>query len=68
MPSDRAVDRLDPDKRHQLNNLIASWQMEKMPLGDAEIEVLARYLLGEIDADERRRLLDELLVVPEFKN
>jgi len=32
-----------------------------MPLSDAEIEVLALYLLGEIDADERRRRLDALL-------
>jgi hypothetical protein len=61
MPSNRAVDRLDAEKRHQLNNLIASWRMENMPLGDAEIDILARYVLGEIDADERRRLLDELL-------
>ncbi len=61
MPSERALDRLDAEKRRQLDNLIASWRMEKMPLGDDEIEVLARYLLGEFDADERRRLLDELL-------
>jgi hypothetical protein len=61
MPSNRAVDRLDTEKRHQFDNLIASWRMENMPLGDAEIEILARYILGEIDAGERRRLLDELL-------
>jgi hypothetical protein len=42
MPSDRAVDRLDAEKRHQLDNLIASWRMENMPLGDAEIDILAR--------------------------
>jgi hypothetical protein len=34
--------------------------MENMPLGDAEVDILARYILGEIDAAERRRLLDEL--------
>ncbi|MGW7686078.1 antitoxin VbhA family protein [Kribbella sp. NPDC054772] len=61
MPSDRAVDRLDAEKRHQLDNLIASWRMENMPLSAPEIDILARYILGEITADERTRLLDELL-------
>ncbi len=56
----RAVDRLDDQKRRQLENLAASWKMENMPLGEAEIEVLALYLLGEIDAAERRRRLDSL--------
>ncbi|MFF0345398.1 antitoxin VbhA family protein [Kribbella sp. NPDC004875] len=60
MPSNRAIDRLSPDKRRQLDNLIASWQMENMPLTAPEIDVLARYVNGEITADERRRLLDEL--------
>ena len=46
MPADRAIDRLDEDQRHQLKNLIASWQMERMPLTAPEIEVLALYLLG----------------------
>jgi hypothetical protein len=59
--TNRAIDRLDEQKRHELDNLVASWQMERMPLSDAEIEVLALYLLGEIDADERRRRLDALL-------
>jgi len=61
MSTQRAVERLDAEKRLQLDNLVASWRMENMVLGEPEIEVLARYLLGEIDADERRRLLDELL-------
>lgn len=61
MPPTSALDRLDPEKRHQLNNLIASWRMENTPLTDPEIEILARYLLGEITADERRRLMDEQL-------
>ncbi|MEU8225909.1 antitoxin VbhA family protein [Kribbella sp. NPDC048915] len=61
MPPNRAVDRLDPEKRHQLDNLVASWRMENMPLTDTEIEIFARYLLGEITAEERRRLLDEQL-------
>jgi hypothetical protein len=61
MASERSVDRLDAKKRLELDNLVASWRMEKMDLGDAEIEVLARYLLGEINTAERRRLLSELL-------
>ncbi|WP_350277482.1 antitoxin VbhA family protein [Kribbella sp. HUAS MG21] len=61
MPSERPVDRLDPEKRHQLNNLIASWRMENMPLSDKEIDIFARYLLGEITAEQRRQLLDEQL-------
>lgn len=60
MPPTRAIDRLNPDQRHKLDNLIASWRMENMQLSDAEIDVLARYVLGEIDATERRRLLDDL--------
>ncbi|GAA1119327.1 hypothetical protein GCM10009630_16420 [Kribbella jejuensis] len=60
MPPARAIDRLNADQRRQLDNLIASWRMENMPLSDPEIEVLARYVLGEIDAAERRRLLDDL--------
>jgi anti-sigma-K factor RskA len=59
--TNRAIDRLDEQKRHELDNLVASWQVERMPLSAAEIEVLALYLLGEIDADERRRRLDALL-------
>jgi hypothetical protein len=59
--TNRAIDRLDEQKRHELDILVASWQMERMPLSAAEIEVLALYLLGEIDADERRRRLDALL-------
>jgi hypothetical protein len=59
--TNRAIDRLDEQKRHELDILAASWQMERMPLSAAEIEVLALYLLGEIDADERRRRLDALL-------
>jgi hypothetical protein len=59
--TNRAIDRLDEQKRHELENLVASWQMERMPLSDAEIEVLALYLLGQIDADERRRRLDARL-------
>jgi hypothetical protein len=60
MPPNRPIDRLTPEKRHQLNNLIASWRMEKMPLSDQEIDILARYLLGEITAEESNRLMDEL--------
>jgi hypothetical protein len=61
MSPTRAIDRLDARQRHQLNNLIASWQMENLPLRDAEIEVFALYLLGEITAQERRSRLDALL-------
>jgi hypothetical protein len=61
MTPTRAIDRLDVRQRHQLNNLIASWQMENLTLGDAEIEVFALYLLGEITAEGRRRRLDALL-------
>lgn len=57
----RAVDRLDNRMRHELANIVASWQMEKQPLTDAEIEVLALYLLGEIDADERRARMTALI-------
>ncbi|GAA1579123.1 hypothetical protein GCM10009804_39510 [Kribbella hippodromi] len=57
---DRAVDRLDAGKRRKLDNLVASWRMENMTLSDPEIDILARYLLGEITTDERTRLLNEL--------
>ncbi|HEY3559336.1 MAG TPA: antitoxin VbhA family protein [Kribbella sp.] len=60
MTTDRAIDRLDPEQRHQLNNLIASWRMENLALTDPEIDILARHILGEIDATESRRLMDEL--------
>jgi hypothetical protein len=66
--TNRAIDRLDEQKRHELDNLVASWQMERMPLSDADIEVLALYLLGEIDADERRRRLDALFAMTRFEN
>jgi predicted DNA-binding protein (UPF0251 family) len=55
MPAKRAIDRLDEPMRHKLDNIIASWKMEKMILTEDEIEVLALYLLGEIDSDESRR-------------
>lgn len=60
MPAKRAIDRLDDSMRHKLDNIVASWKMEKMILSEDEIEVLALYLLGEIDSDERRRRMAAL--------
>jgi hypothetical protein len=57
----RAVDRLDDKMRHELANIVASWRMENQPLSEAEIEVLALYLLGEIDAEERQARMTALL-------
>jgi hypothetical protein len=61
MPPERPIDRLTPENRRQLDNLIASWRMENMPLTDPEIDILARQILGEITAEESDRLMDELL-------
>jgi hypothetical protein len=61
MPPERPIDRLTPENRRQLDNLIASWRMENMPLTDPEIDILARQILGEITAEESNRLMDELL-------
>lgn len=55
--AERAIDRLDGDLRLELDNLAASWAMEGQELSAQELEVLARYLLGEIDAAERDRLI-----------
>jgi hypothetical protein len=60
MPGERAIDRLDETMRHKLDNIIASYQMERMTLTDAEVEILALYLLGEIDADESRARMSAL--------
>jgi len=47
-----AVDRLDENMRYELTQIVASWRMEKQELTPAEIEILALYLLGEIDSEE----------------
>lgn len=57
----RAIDRLDADMRFKLDNIAASWRMEGMSPSEDEINVLARYLLGEIDAEERHRQMQALL-------
>jgi hypothetical protein len=54
MAGNRAIDRLDEPLRHKLDNIIASYKMERMTLSEAEIEILAQYLLGEISAEESR--------------
>jgi hypothetical protein len=57
MPTDSAYDRLPEDLRFKLDNIAASWQMEGQPPSPAELEILARFLLGDITAEERDRLM-----------
>jgi hypothetical protein len=51
MPTDSAYDRLPEDLRFKLDNIAASWQMEGQPPSPAELEILARFLLGDITAE-----------------
>ena len=54
------IARLSPEQRADLDNIAASWRMERMELSDAELEVLARYMLREITHDECVAQMDAL--------
>lgn len=47
-----AADRLSPDQRLQLDSLAASFAMEDMDFSDAELDVLAAYVLEELTRDQ----------------
>jgi hypothetical protein len=57
---ERAIDRLSPEERAGLTNIAASWKMEGADLSDQALEILARYMLNEISADECDAQLDAL--------
>lgn len=54
MPTTRttALDQLTADQRRAVSNAAASLRMEGQTLADEHLEVVARYVLGEIDGAE----------------
>lgn len=57
MTAERAYDRLSEELRFKLDNVAASWAMEGQDPTPDELEILARFLLQEITAAERDRLM-----------
>lgn len=51
------LERLSPAMRRELDNIAASWKMEDQELTAAELEILARFMLGEISREECVRLM-----------
>ncbi len=55
-----ARDRLSPAMQAELANVAASFRMEQMELSDAELDVLARFVLQEISREECVALMRDL--------
>lgn len=55
-----ARDRLSPAKQAELANVAASFRMERMDLSEAELDVLARFVLQEISRKECVALMRDL--------
>jgi hypothetical protein len=55
-----ALHRLSPEQRAQLDNLQASFRMERMEPTAAELELGARYLLDEISFEDLQAGLADL--------
>lgn len=51
------LERLSPAMRRELDNIAVSWKMEDQELTAAELEILARYMLGEISREDCARLM-----------
>jgi hypothetical protein len=54
------LDRLTAEQRGQLDNLAASFRMERMEPTKAELELGARYLLSEISFEDLQAGLADL--------
>lgn len=51
------LERLSPAMRRELDDIAVSWKMEDQELTGGELEILARFMLGEISREECARLM-----------